>query len=194
MWEFYLNDYYSYLKLERSLSENSISAYLNDIKKLRDFIKFKKIDLEPNDIDIVIINDFLEKGFKAYISSNIRVSYVCRSSFRNILRLFNTYGYCRANTILVSRKLFISKRHFFVFITLVLCFLTLYQLSIYYIIILPLIFIIYNFCGEIILHKKKINLLVPICSTLCQFSWILGFMFGVLSIFKIRESKSNFIS
>ena len=39
MWEFYLNDYYSYLKLERSLSENSISAYLNDIKKLRDFTK-----------------------------------------------------------------------------------------------------------------------------------------------------------
>ena len=43
MWEFYLNDYYSYLKLERSLSENSISAYLNDIKKLRDFIKLKKL-------------------------------------------------------------------------------------------------------------------------------------------------------
>ncbi len=69
MWEFYLNDYYSYLKLERSLSENSISAYLNDIKKLRDFIKFKKIDLEPNDIDIVIINDFLEYLNELDISS-----------------------------------------------------------------------------------------------------------------------------
>ena len=69
MWEFYLNDYYSYLKLERSLSENSISAYLNDIKKLRDFIKLKKIDLEPNDIDIVIINDFLEYLNELGISS-----------------------------------------------------------------------------------------------------------------------------
>ena len=69
MWEFYLNDYYSYLKLERSLSENSISAYLNDIKKLRDFIKFKKIDLEPNNIDIVIINDFLEHLNELGISS-----------------------------------------------------------------------------------------------------------------------------
>ena len=69
MWEFYLNDYYSYLKLERSLSENSISAYLNDIKKLRDFIKLKKIDLEPNDIDIVIINDFLEYLNELDISS-----------------------------------------------------------------------------------------------------------------------------
>lgn len=69
MWEFYLNDYYSYLKLERSLSENSISAYLNDIKKLRDFIKLKKIDLEPNNIDIVIINDFLEYLNELGISS-----------------------------------------------------------------------------------------------------------------------------
>lgn len=69
MWKFYLNDYHSYLKLERSLSENSISAYLNDIKKLRDFIKLKKIDLEPNDIDIVIINDFLEYLNELGISS-----------------------------------------------------------------------------------------------------------------------------
>ena len=69
MWKFYLNDYYSYLKLERSLSENSISAYLNDIKKLRDFTKLKKIDLEPNDIDIVIINDFLEYLNELGISS-----------------------------------------------------------------------------------------------------------------------------
>ena len=69
MWEFYLNDYYSYLKLERSLSENSISAYLNDIKKLRDFTKLKKIDLEPNDIDIVTINDFLEYLNELGISS-----------------------------------------------------------------------------------------------------------------------------
>ena len=69
MWKFYLNDYHSYLKLERSLSENSISAYLNDIKKLRDFIKLKKIDLEPNDIDIVTINDFLEYLNELGISS-----------------------------------------------------------------------------------------------------------------------------
>ena len=68
--------------------------------------------------DSLIINDFLERGFKAYISSNIKVSYVCRSSFKNIMKLFNTYGYCRANTILISKKLFISKRHFWSFFIL----------------------------------------------------------------------------
>ena len=42
---------------------------MNDIKKLRDFTKLKKIDLEPNDIDIVIINDFLEYLNELGISS-----------------------------------------------------------------------------------------------------------------------------
>ena len=69
MCKFYLNDYYSYLKLERSLSENSISAYLNDVKKLRDFIKTKKNNVDPNNIDIVIINDFLEYLNELGISS-----------------------------------------------------------------------------------------------------------------------------
>ena len=69
MWKFYLNDYYSYLKLERSLSENSISAYLNDVKKLRNFIKIKKIRSDPKKIDIVIINDFLEYLNELGISS-----------------------------------------------------------------------------------------------------------------------------
>ena len=45
--------------------------------------------------DSLIINDFIEKGFKAYISSSIKLEYVSRSSFLNLLRLFNTYGYCR---------------------------------------------------------------------------------------------------
>jgi len=69
MSKFYLNDYYSYLKLERSLSENSISAYLNDVKKLRSFIKIKKIEIDPDNIDIVIINDFLEYLNELGISS-----------------------------------------------------------------------------------------------------------------------------
>ena len=69
MWKFYLNDYYSYLKLERSLSENSISAYLNDVKKLKSFIEIKKIKSDPNKIDIVIINDFLEYLNELGISS-----------------------------------------------------------------------------------------------------------------------------
>jgi len=38
MWEHEIIEYRNYLKLERSLSENSISAYINDIRKLTSFL------------------------------------------------------------------------------------------------------------------------------------------------------------
>jgi integrase/recombinase XerD len=36
-WTFAFKDFKSYLKLEKSLSENSVDAYLNDVAKLKDF-------------------------------------------------------------------------------------------------------------------------------------------------------------
>ena len=144
--------------------------------------------------DSLIINDFLEKGFKAYISSSIKVSYVCRSSFKNIIKLFNTYGYCRANTILISKKVFISKRHFLVFFSLIIFSIFLLKISIFYALLSPLFLLIFNFCNEIFIYKKGFNFFVPIYGTLCQISWILGFLWSLLSIFKNKEIKSNFIN
>mgnify|MGYP001236674327 CR=1 FL=1 len=144
--------------------------------------------------DSLIINDFLDKGFKAYISSTIKVSYVCRSSFKNILKLFNTYGYCRANTILISKKLFISKRHFLVSFALIIFSIFLLKISIAYLFFIPFSLLIFNFCNEILFYKKSFNFFVPIYGTLCQISWILGFSWSLISIFKNKELKSNFIN
>ena len=69
MWDLFLNDFSSYLKLERSLSENSISAYINDVKKLKSFLELKNIKANPLQVDIVIINDFLEYVNNLGISS-----------------------------------------------------------------------------------------------------------------------------
>ena len=144
--------------------------------------------------DSLIINDFLEKGFKAYISASIKVQYVCRSSFKNIIKLFNTYGYCRANTILISKKLFISKRHFLVFFLLIIFTISILNISIFYTFFLPLTLLIFNLCSEIFTYKKGFNLFVPFYGTLCQISWILGFLWSLVSIFKNKEIKSNFIN
>ena len=144
--------------------------------------------------DSLIINDFLEKGYKAYISSRINLKYVCRSSFLNILRLFNTYGYCRANTILVSNKFFISTRHVFVFLAFMIIFLLLIKLSILSLIYFPAVLLFFNFYSEFIFYRKRINLFVPIYGTLCQFSWMFGFSWGLISSFKDKQTKSNFIS
>lgn len=143
--------------------------------------------------DSLIINDFIEKGFKAYISSTIKISYLSRSSFLNLLKLFNTYGFCRANTILLTRKIFISLRHFFVFLNMILCSILLLKNSLLYFIFLPAILLIINLIGEFFYIRKFDKLQIPFCGTLCQFSWIIGFCWSLISIFR-KKAHTNFIS
>ena len=70
MWEYEIIEYQNHLKLERSLSNNSIEAYLNDIKKLTDFLKSRGNDsLKYSEVDIDVINDFIEYLYKLGISS-----------------------------------------------------------------------------------------------------------------------------
>ena len=70
MWEYEIIEYQNHLKLERSLSNNSIEAYLNDIKKLTDFLKSRGNDsLKYSEADIDVINDFIEYLYKLGISS-----------------------------------------------------------------------------------------------------------------------------
>ena len=172
----------------------SSSIYLGCFStKILKNIRFNEKDALISE-DSLIIHDFLKKGFKAYISSNIKVSYVCRDSFLNLLKLFYTYGYCRANTILVSKKLFISLRHFFVFFVLIIVLGNLLYFSNLNLLLIPLIFMIFNLLSELILCRKRRNLFVPIYGTLCQFAWISGFLTKLLCIFRVNKSKSNFIS
>ena len=69
MWEHEIIEYRNYLKLERSLSENSISAYINDIRKLTSFlISSDKKKIKYSDIDSNLINQFIEYLYKLGIS------------------------------------------------------------------------------------------------------------------------------
>ena len=156
-------------------------------------IRFNEDDALVSE-DSLIINQFLEKGLKAYISSKINVSYKCRSSFINILRLFNTYGYCRANTILLSKKVFISKRHFWVFLSFFLIFTFLIIISPFSISLLPIFLLLFNYFGEILFYSREFKIYIPIYATVCQFSWIMGFVWKILSIFKNNNIITNFIS
>lgn len=144
--------------------------------------------------DSLIISDFIDKGYKTYIKSSIKVSYICRSSFYRILKLFNTYGYCRASTILVSKKLFLSFRHLFIFTVFLLSLVFLAKKSISLILFIPFILLLSNIFGELICFKNKASILVSICATLCQFSWILGFFWKLMTIFSKKNIQSNFIS
>lgn len=59
-WELYINQFKNYLKLERSLSENSVEAYLRDVVKLKQFIDNHNDPVPPTSITAAHLADFLE--------------------------------------------------------------------------------------------------------------------------------------
>ena len=70
MWEHEIIEYKNFLKLERSLSDNSVSAYVNDINKLTSFLKSEnKESIKCSDIDSKIIREFVGYIYNLGISS-----------------------------------------------------------------------------------------------------------------------------
>lgn len=66
MWEHEIIEFKNYLKLERSLSDNSISAYINDINNFIIFLKSNDLGgLKYSDIDSSLIRDFLENFYQS---------------------------------------------------------------------------------------------------------------------------------
>ncbi len=59
VWSVYISEYISYLKLEKSLSENSIEAYKRDIKMLLSYLEFKKLTVSPSEIELQHLRQFI---------------------------------------------------------------------------------------------------------------------------------------
>lgn len=59
-WKIYIHGFKSFLALEKSLSGNSIEAYLHDVEKLVQFLEYKKYSLSPKDIDLKHLQEFLK--------------------------------------------------------------------------------------------------------------------------------------
>jgi len=58
-WSIHTNSYKTFLKIEKSLSENSILAYLNDLDKLMAFFEIKGIEVSPEKVTYSQLKDFL---------------------------------------------------------------------------------------------------------------------------------------
>ncbi len=59
-WTSYIADFKTYLKLEKSLSENSISAYTSDIDKLFRFNEIQGNLLQPSTVTYVFLQQFID--------------------------------------------------------------------------------------------------------------------------------------
>ncbi|MBW7844568.1 MAG: site-specific tyrosine recombinase XerD [Bacteroidia bacterium] len=58
-WESYIKGFKMYLQLEKSLSANSIEAYIRDINKLVQFLEIKNISAQPHEIKLATLREFL---------------------------------------------------------------------------------------------------------------------------------------
>lgn len=82
-WKSTIKGFTHFLKLEKSLAQNSIEAYVNDIEKLRQFLELQQDTTSPNKISNRQLTDFikylyelgLSENSKARIISGIRAFY-----------------------------------------------------------------------------------------------------------------------
>jgi len=82
-WDIYIKGFKAFLQLEKSLSPNSVEAYIRDVTKLSQFIEIKGLSLSPEHVDTKLLESFVswvaELGFSAVsqarIISGIRAFY-----------------------------------------------------------------------------------------------------------------------
>jgi len=60
MWDAYKKGFKAYLQLEKSLSDNSVEAYLRDIGKLTDYLQVSGTLKAPADLDLKDLQQFLK--------------------------------------------------------------------------------------------------------------------------------------
>lgn len=60
MWKIYKKGFKAYLQLEKSLSENSVMAYLHDIDKFTQFLSLHNEKAVPSNIELALLEDFLK--------------------------------------------------------------------------------------------------------------------------------------
>jgi len=58
-WNFHVSQFKAYLQLERSLSPNSVEAYIQDVTKLEQFLTLKGHDKEPTEVEGSDIRELL---------------------------------------------------------------------------------------------------------------------------------------
>ncbi len=59
-WQSYQNGFKAYMQLERSLSANSVEAYLHDLNKLEQFLALQKNNSSPQQLELKTLKDFVQ--------------------------------------------------------------------------------------------------------------------------------------
>ncbi|HEX8277532.1 MAG TPA: site-specific tyrosine recombinase XerD [Segetibacter sp.] len=91
MWEAYKKGFKAYLQLEKSLSDNSVEAYLRDVEKLTTFLIASDLKKDPAEIDLKILQQFIK-----WVSE---LGTTASSQARTISGIKGFYKYCLIENI-----------------------------------------------------------------------------------------------
>ena len=97
MWQSYIKGFRSYLKLERSLSGNSVDAYLGDIEKLVQY--FQSLNQSPN------LNEISTADLKSFISWLNELGMLASTRARVISGLKAFFTYLILEDVLVNNPM-----------------------------------------------------------------------------------------
>ena len=86
MWDIYKKGFKAYLQLEKSLSENSVEAYIHDIDKLTQYLAFSYSDIKPGEVKLQHLEKFIQWIGELGMTPS--------SQSRIISGLRNFYKYC----------------------------------------------------------------------------------------------------
>lgn len=86
-WRSSIKGFKAYLKLERSLSENSIDAYMRDINKLVDYVEQEHPTVSPTKVDLALLDGFVTHLFELGLNdrSQARILSGVRAYYRFLL-------------------------------------------------------------------------------------------------------------
>jgi integrase/recombinase XerD len=87
MWEAYIRGFKAYLQLERSMSDNTVEAYLHDVSLLAAFVQTSSQGPGVHEIDLRVLQSFLEyiNSLEFAAGSQARVISGIKSFFRYLL-------------------------------------------------------------------------------------------------------------
>ena len=91
MWDAYKKGFTGFLQLEKSLSANSVEAYLRDIGKLTDFLQATNSEKTPDEVTLKNLQQFVKWITELGISPS--------SQARTISGIKSFYKYCLSETI-----------------------------------------------------------------------------------------------
>lgn len=81
-WDEAISEFKSYLKLEKSLSENTVNSYLSDLSKLTEYTKTSPVKISREEVESFVY-DYSKKGYSERSQSRLISSL---KSFFNFLR------------------------------------------------------------------------------------------------------------